>query len=431
MRAQVTNNAATTLQSGISGGATSFTVFTGAGALFPVLAGSGDYCYVRLGSDATNEVVKCTARSGDVFTCTATSSAWSAGTPVELNVCKELFDELPRLITSNTTYTIQASGGDFTSVDAALAALANVIIAPTAIVTLDIEDGVKTQSATLNDAQISAHRIRLAGRNTYAATINSIQSSSGSAGAWSVILNMVSVANIAIGNFVLIPLPTGGSNPSYLAGCHEVTNVDEVNTRITIASKHRNATAPSGAVAGACTVVKTVLDWSTANITAFQSVTGRGFYGFTKLVLKGGASTGAGLLATQNGRFILDLNAADMSVGISGFNFGLQTAKAGVIDAAYAYVSGAATNAVSAATGGRVIATNAVLTGCGSDIISSSYSGFINADSAVLTGGAGTNTALAAVGSLNSCVSVTATSPVAVYNPTANTVGNENSYNNT
>jgi hypothetical protein len=431
MRAQVANNTDTTLQSSISGGATSFTVFAGTGAEFPALAGAGDYCYVRLGSDATNEVVKCTARSGDVITCSATSSGWSAGTPVALTLCKQLFDEIPRIITANTSYTVQASGGDFATVDAALAALANVIIAPSAIVTLDIEDGVKTQSATLTDALISSHRIKLAGRNTYAATINSVQSSSGSAGSWSVILNMVSVANIAIGDFILVPLPTGGTLPSYLAGCHEVTNVDAVNTRITVASKHRNATPPSGAVAGPCTIIKTVLDWSAANITAFQSIAGRGFYGFANLVLKGGTSTGAGLLAQIGGKFLLDQAGADAKVGISGFSFGLQTAKGGTIDAPYAYVSGAATNAISSATGGVVIATSGVLTGCGSDGISSSYNGFINVDSAVITGAAGTNTALAAVGSLNSCVSITATSPSAVYNPAANTVGNENSYNNT
>lgn len=89
---QFANNAEGTLLSLISTGAVSFQLESGEGAAFPTL-GSGEYCFVRLGSDASNEVVRVTAISGDNFTCEATASGWAAGTPAILTACAEMFDE--------------------------------------------------------------------------------------------------------------------------------------------------------------------------------------------------------------------------------------------------------------------------------------------------------------------------------------------------
>ena len=63
------NNASTTLASGISAGATSMIVATGAGALFP-----STYPFLMTfeqftGDNVTKrEIVKCTSRTGDTFT---------------------------------------------------------------------------------------------------------------------------------------------------------------------------------------------------------------------------------------------------------------------------------------------------------------------------------------------------------------------------
>ena len=68
MTIKFTNNATTTLASGINSSATSLTVATGAGALFPSLSGS-DVFYVTLANLAGSvEIVKVTARSTDTFT---------------------------------------------------------------------------------------------------------------------------------------------------------------------------------------------------------------------------------------------------------------------------------------------------------------------------------------------------------------------------
>ena len=87
-----TNNAATTLASGITNVATTLTVASGTGALFPSPTGS-NYSYVTLINAAGTvlEIVKLTARSTDTLTITraqegTNASAFSTGDKVELRV---------------------------------------------------------------------------------------------------------------------------------------------------------------------------------------------------------------------------------------------------------------------------------------------------------------------------------------------------------
>jgi len=106
MGVKFTNNAATTLSSGISSGATSFTV--AAATDFPTL-GVGDWTYVSL----TNEVVKVTAISGGTFTCVATSGAHSAGVSVELRMTSELLNDF-----AEDTESLLLAGGTMTGTTA-------------------------------------------------------------------------------------------------------------------------------------------------------------------------------------------------------------------------------------------------------------------------------------------------------------------------
>ena len=87
-----TNNAATTLASGITNVATTLTVAAGQGVLFPSPTG-GNYSYITLINAAGTvlEIVKLTARSTDTLTITrgqegTTASAFSTGDKVELRV---------------------------------------------------------------------------------------------------------------------------------------------------------------------------------------------------------------------------------------------------------------------------------------------------------------------------------------------------------
>jgi hypothetical protein len=89
---QFTNNAATTLASSILIGATSLTVATGTGALFPTLTGSNFfYCTLQNTAGTTVEIVKVTARSTDTFTIvraqeSTSASAFALGDKVELRL---------------------------------------------------------------------------------------------------------------------------------------------------------------------------------------------------------------------------------------------------------------------------------------------------------------------------------------------------------
>lgn len=90
-----TNNAFSTLASGITSGATTLSVGSGHGARFPTLSG-GDYTFITLTNAAGDvEIVKVTARSSDSMTIEraqdgTTARAWSAGDRVELRVTRAL-----------------------------------------------------------------------------------------------------------------------------------------------------------------------------------------------------------------------------------------------------------------------------------------------------------------------------------------------------
>lgn len=86
------NNAASVLAVALTSGGVSATITTGAGVLFPTLAG-GDFNIATIQSGTTVEVVKCTARAGDVFTITraqegTAASAFPIGAKFELRVTK-------------------------------------------------------------------------------------------------------------------------------------------------------------------------------------------------------------------------------------------------------------------------------------------------------------------------------------------------------
>ena len=91
MAIKFTNNATSTLASGIASGDLSLTVASGQGALFPTLGG-GDYFYCTLSNVVnTIEIVKVTARSTDTFTIVraqdnTTASAFVTGDKVELRL---------------------------------------------------------------------------------------------------------------------------------------------------------------------------------------------------------------------------------------------------------------------------------------------------------------------------------------------------------
>ena len=107
-----TNNAATTLASGLSNVATSLTVAAGTGAEFPTLAGS-EYFFCTIANNAGSvEIIKVTARSTDTFTIVrgqdgTAGAAWSSGDKVELRLTRIDLLNFPQLDSTNTFATTQ------------------------------------------------------------------------------------------------------------------------------------------------------------------------------------------------------------------------------------------------------------------------------------------------------------------------------------
>ena len=104
------NNAASTLQSGITSSATSITLLSGAS--FPSLSGS-DYTYVTLEDvNGHREIVKATARSGNTLTVVraqdgTSARAYISGDKCELRLTAALLNEVAQQADTdtNTTYT--------------------------------------------------------------------------------------------------------------------------------------------------------------------------------------------------------------------------------------------------------------------------------------------------------------------------------------
>jgi hypothetical protein len=106
MTVKFTNNATGILASSITNAATTVTLTTGQGVLFPTLS-SSDYCFVTLVDPSNNfEIVKVTERIADVLTVVraqdgTTSKAFPAGSRCELRVTSAALNSVVSELTAS------------------------------------------------------------------------------------------------------------------------------------------------------------------------------------------------------------------------------------------------------------------------------------------------------------------------------------------
>ena len=162
---------------------------------------------------------------------------------------KRIFGNCPagRWILADTTLYLATTGSDTTGDGSATAPWATIAralrflrdrwIASDATVTIQLADGLYTMTAPVEIAHPCGSRLAILGEHTYAKTMSVVVSSSGGSGAWSLVLQLNNVTDIAVGDYVLVTAASAGTNPLYTEGCHEVTNVDSGNSRITVTSK--------------------------------------------------------------------------------------------------------------------------------------------------------------------------------------------------
>jgi hypothetical protein len=129
MPAIFTNNASTTLASGITNVQTSVTLATGTGALFPALSGANFFYATIVNGSNQIEIVKVTARSSDTLTVVrgqegTTARAYSTGDKVE---CRVTAAGLANKVAYDDT-TFAVSQFQVTGLIAALAAITGNLI---------------------------------------------------------------------------------------------------------------------------------------------------------------------------------------------------------------------------------------------------------------------------------------------------------------
>jgi len=150
MTIKFTNNAATSLASGITNVATSLTVASGKGALFPTLSG-GDVFYVTLAnSSGVVEIVQVTARSTDTFTIVrgqdgTTAVAWNTGDKVELRPTAGVLTSFVQSANLPTSAVTSAVAGTAISVSGATGA---VTINNTGVTSAVAGTGISVSGAT-------------------------------------------------------------------------------------------------------------------------------------------------------------------------------------------------------------------------------------------------------------------------------------------
>ncbi|HDT2120932.1 TPA: hypothetical protein RCG88_001915 [Enterobacter roggenkampii] len=224
------NNAQTVLAAGISASATSLTVNSGTGALFPSASAGVSYFKLTLVDAATgqlSEIVHVTARSGDTMTITrgqegTTARAWSAN-DIAANMLTagtiSLLAPLDSPSLTGTPTVPTASAGTSTTQAASTAFVAGAITAATGrLINIQTPSVSGTYTPTAG-AKFVIARLQAAGGNgaNAAATANGQVSCApgGSAGAYAEFL--VRIADITNFNFT-IGLPAVSSSSATQGG---------------------------------------------------------------------------------------------------------------------------------------------------------------------------------------------------------------------
>ena len=275
--------------------------------------------------------------------------------------------------TGNDSTGTGLSGAPFATLQKALSSLADNVISPSVIATIQFSDGtyVRTTTDTVNHPD--GGRIRIVGENTHSISMTSVQSSSGSAGAWSIVCNVSDTSNVAVDDFVMFPYNmSGGTRAVTMCGVWKVTV--KSGSTITVASTHKYASAPSGAVAGTLTVLKTVLQYNGVGGIAVSTKLGL----IDKLCLSGNGN-GNGIAGGA-----LSVTAGGTSLGISRFSLNVSAAAKSVFYLHDSCIS-SATNTGVRVLYGFVWMLRAVVSGAtGRGIFNSS--GHVDCQSAVISG---------------------------------------------
>lgn len=331
-----------------------------------------------------------------------------------------------KYISQDTTVTVKTSGGDYTTIQDALDAYREVQISENAILTIEIDDGTWTIASTITCGQVSSHKIRLKGKTTVTGTISSVSSSSGSSGNRSYVLNTSDTTGVSTNDYVLISGLSGGSNPSFIGGYFKVTAVGA--STLTVNVTHINASAASGNVVGNWNVYKTLLSCSTSVVGFSIGLGQRGFYSIDSLGLISAGGAGSYGISMVTGSSLQLL--AGGQLGIAKFERGIMMAGGSLFcsSASNNLNISSCTYGILAHVGADLFFNKGYISGCTTHGMNCSINGtaYINNAATIVTGnGVGLySERMGYIYGPNAAVAGNTTD----YNPTVNTLGNENGY---
>lgn len=292
--------------------------------------------------------------------------------------------------------------------------------------TLYVQDGHYTSVGEIDYWHPCGARVQILGVNTYDISMSSVQSTSAIGGGYTVVLNVSDVSNIAVNDYVLIRIPSGGTKPLMLCGCHQVTNVDTVNDRVTLLVYSFSSDVPSGAVTGYIRVLKSTLTFTGDGFHVGADVT------LGKMALIGVRNTGTSAVLVGTGSQWAGGNPSIFlqSIGCNNFDFGVKLYHGYATTDQWLCISGCGGMAAGAglyASGGdsAMDAPFTAIGGAYTGILARNY-GFIDITGGSLVGSGNGYGASAYVGGLCRVTSVNTQSNTTNYNPALNTVGNAN-----
>ena len=248
-----TNNASTSLASGITSGATSLTVATGQGALFPTITGSNIF-YLTLQNQAGTtpiEIVKVTARSGDTMTIVrgqdnTTASAFNAGDKVELRLPAVVLQDFPQLDVSNT-FTVDQSISGLTVGKGGGAVSTNTAVGASAL-------AANTTGA--NNTSLGYQALQTNSTGNYFTAVGSLALANATGGYLTAVgykagYSSTSASDLtAVGYFALQANTTGNENTGLGVQALQTNTTGSNNTAVGVQTLNNNTTASNNTAVG-------------------------------------------------------------------------------------------------------------------------------------------------------------------------------------
>jgi hypothetical protein len=173
---------------------------------------------------------------------------------------------------NSTTGVITVPGGNFTVTATTsnsaqiLALLSRLKIYGSLSINLTAGTHNFTSPVRVFSGGMDVNSLRITGAAPVSTSITGQVSVSGTAGAYSAVLQLSTVTGVAVGDFIHTWTVVGTGIPEVHRGMWEITNVDTVNTQITVINTCRKATFPANTITSSNSVVlKTIMKFESCD----------------------------------------------------------------------------------------------------------------------------------------------------------------------